>query len=177
MADTGELARPYAIAAFQQAQEESKLSEWGEMLETLTLIVRDPTMAGLIVNPKANKEQLVDLILDVAGERLSDTGQNMVRVLGEYGRLGLTPHIERIFNEERSRQEGRSEVTVISAFELSADQQQNISGVMSKRLGTEVTLTVEIDKYLIGGVVIRAGDLMIDASLRGRLTQLGQTLS
>ena len=177
MADSSELARPYAIAAFQQSQEEGKIAEWADMLETLTLIVKDPTMGGLIVNPKVNKEQLVALILDVAGDRLSRTGQNLVRVLGEYGRLGLVGDIERIFNEERSRHEGLSEVTVISAFELSAEQQQNISSAMRKRLGTEVNLSVEIDKELIGGVVIRAGDLLIDASLRGRLTQLGQTLS
>ena len=176
MADTGELARPYAIAAFKQAQEEGKLSEWGDMLETLTLITKDPTMAGLIVNPKIHKEELVGLILDVAGERLSTTGQNLLRVLGEYGRLGLVSQIERLFLEERSRHEGRSEVTVISAFELSADQTKHLSNAMSERLGTEVNLTVEIDKDLIGGVLIRAGDLMIDASLRGRLMQLGQTL-
>ena len=118
MADTGELARPYAIAAFQQAMEEGKLAQWSDMLETLTLIGKDPTMAGLIVNPKVDAEQLVGLILDVAGERLSDGGQNLVRLLGEYGRLGLMSQIERIFNEERSRHEGRSEVTVTSAFEL-----------------------------------------------------------
>ena len=147
------------------------------MLETLTLITRDPTMGGLIVNPRVDKEQLVALILDVAGERLSSTGQNLVRVLAEYGRLGLAGDIERIFNEERSRQEGRSEVTVISAFELSPEQEQKLSNTMRERLGTEVSLSVEIDKELIGGVMIRAGDLMIDASLRGRLTQLGQTLN
>ena len=177
MADTGELARPYAMAAFQQAKEEGRLSEWSDMLETLTLITKDPTMGGLIVNPKVNKEQLVALIIDVAGERLSSTGQNLVRVLAEYGRLGLVADIERIFNEERSRQEGRSEVTVISAFELSPEQEQKISNAMRERLGTEVSLSVEIDNALIGGVMIRAGDLLIDASLRGRLTQLGQTLN
>ena len=177
MADTGELARPYAMAAFQQAKEEGRLSEWSDMLETLTLITKDPTMGGLIVNPKVNKEQLVALIIDVAGERLSSTGQNLVRVLGEYGRLGLVADIQRVFNEERSRQEGRSEVTVISAFELSPEQEQKISNAMRERLGTEVSLSVEIDKALIGGVMIRAGDLLIDASLRGRLTQLGQTLN
>ena len=177
MADTGELARPYAIAAFQQAIEEGELEQWGDMLQTLALIGKDPTMAGLIVNPKVNTEELVGLILDVAGERLSEGGRNLVKILGEYGRLGLMSQIERLFNEERSRQEGRSEVTVISAFELNAEQEQVISNAMRKRLGTEVTLTIEIDADLIGGVLIRAGDLMIDASLRGRLTQLGQTLN
>lgn len=177
MADTGELARPYAIAAFQQAMEEGKLAQWSDMLETLTLIGKDPTMAGLIVNPKVDAEQLVGLILDVAGERLSDEGQNLVRLLGEYGRLGLMSQIERIFNEERSRHEGRSEVTVTSAFELNPEQQQAIADAMAKRLGTEVKITVEIDADLIGGVLIRAGDLLIDASLRGRLNHLGQTLN
>lgn len=176
MQDTGELGRPYAIAAFQRAREENKLAEWGEMLVLLRQIVDDPTMSGLIVNPKVDTEQLCALILDVAGDGLSVEGQNFVRVLAEFGRLSLLPGIARVFEEERAGHEGRSDVSVTSAFELTADQENQIGTAMRKRLGTEVTLSVEIDSSLIGGVVIRAGDLVIDASLRGRFNQLSQSL-
>jgi F-type H+-transporting ATPase subunit delta len=102
--------------------------------------------------------------------------QNLIRLLAENGKLALAPQLAEAFNAERARREGRSDVSVSSAFELSAEQERDIAQAMKKRLGTDVTLSVHIDKELIGGVVIRAGDLVIDASLRGRLKQLSQTL-
>lgn len=176
MQDSGELARPYAIAAFQQAREEGKLEEWSRMLALIGLIVRDRLMAGVIASPKVDRRALAGLILDVAGEHLSDTARNFVRVLVEYGRLSLMPAIVRIFNEARAREAGLSEVRVISAFELDADHVERIAVAMRERLKGEVDVSVEIDSTIIGGVIIRAGDMMIDASLRGRLTQLAQSL-
>jgi F-type H+-transporting ATPase subunit delta len=172
MENTGELARPYAIAAFKQAQEKSKLSQWSDMLASLVTIVRDPTMMGLTASPKVSRSQLAELIVDVGADAFSNTGQNFVRVLADYGRLGLAADIEKIFNEERAALEGRSEVSVTSAYKLSEDQVQNIVNAMSKRLGTDVNVSVDVDDSLIGGIVIRAGDLVIDASLRGRLGKL-----
>ena len=177
MAETGELARPYAVAAFMQADEEGRLGEWAEMLELLAAIARDPTMSGLIANPRVDRARLVDLFIDVCGIRLSDTGRNFVKVVGEYGRFALLPDISERFAEERAAREGRNHVHVTSAFKLSKSQRKTIVEAMEKRLGTKVTLDCEVDNSLIGGVVIRAGDLVIDASLRGRLEQLAQTLA
>ena len=177
MAETGELARPYAVAAFKQAEEEGMLGEWAEMLELLSTIARDPTMSGLIANPRADRTRLVDLFIDVCGDRLSDTGRNFVKVVGHYGRLALLPDISERFAEERAAREGRNQVQVTSAFELSEPQRTVIVEAMEKRLGTRVTLDCAVDDTLIGGIVIRAGDLVIDASLRGRLGQLAQTLT
>ena len=177
MAETGELARPYAVAAFKQADEEGRLGEWAEMLELLAAIARDSTMSGLIANPRVERARLVDLFIDVCGDRLSNTGRNFVKVVGEYGRFALLPDIAQRFAEERAAREGRNQVHVTSAFKLSKRQRKTIVEAMEKRLGTKVTLHCEVDDSLIGGVVIRAGDLVIDASLRGRLEQLGQTLA
>ena len=176
MQDTAELVRPYAIAAFQQAEQEGKLGEWADMLGLLETIVNDPTAKGLVSNPKVANDQLVGLILDVAGDRFSSSVGNLVKLLAENGRLGLVPELVRSFNEERARSEGRSDVSVLTAYELDDEQKRTISEAMSKRLGADVNLSVEIDSSLIGGVVIRAGDLVIDASLRGRLKQLAQSL-
>lgn len=176
MAETSIIARPYGMAVFKQATEEGKVAEWAEMLGLLVSIVRDPTMAGLIASPRVNNEQLAALIIDVCGERLSKTGQNLVRLLAENERLGATPEIARVFDEERAAAEGRSRVEVTSAFGLSADEQRSIEESMKKRLGTKVDVSVSVDDSLIGGVIIRAGDLVIDASFRGRLAQLGQAL-
>jgi F-type H+-transporting ATPase subunit delta len=176
MQDTSALARPYGLAAFKQARDEGKVDEWSGMLQLLALIMRDPTMRGLVANPNVDDEQLASLIIDVAGDGLSKTGQNLVRILAENERLPEMEAIAAIFEQERDALEGRSHVSVTSAFELTDEQRKRIGESMSKRLGTEVDLSVKVDQSLIGGVIIRAGDTVIDASLRGRLGQLGQSL-
>ena len=177
MAETGELARPYAVAAFKQADEEGRLGEWAGMLELLAAVARDATVSGLIANPRVDRARLVEFFIDVCGDRLSDTGRNFVKVVGEYGRFALLPDISLRFAEERAAREGRNHVHVTSAFKLSKAQRADIAAAMEKRLGSKVTLDCAVDGTLIGGVVIRAGDLVIDASLRGRLGQLAQTLA
>ena len=177
MAESGELARPYAVAAFKQAEEEGRLGEWAGMLELLATVARDPMVSGLIANPGVDRARLVEFFVDVCGDRLSDTGRNFVKVVGHYGRFALLPEVSRRFAEERATREGRNQVQVTSAFELSEAHRATIVEAMEQRLGTKVTLDCEVDDSLIGGVVIRAGDLVIDASLRGRLEQLGQMLA
>ena len=176
MAETSTIARPYALAAFMQAKVEDKLAEWSEMIALLVTITADPLMKGLVSSPKVKSEQLAELIIDVGADALSDTGRNFVRVLAENRRLPYLVEIKRIFEEKRASSEGRSQVEVTSAFELDDGQRQRIADTMSKRLGTEVDLSVRIDGSLIGGVVIRAGDLVIDASLRGRMNGLANLL-
>jgi F-type H+-transporting ATPase subunit delta len=176
MADSSTESRPYAIAAFKQASEENQVSQWSDMLALLEQVVGDTTMKGAIANPRVNREQLAALIIDVCGDVLSDTGKNFVRLLAEYGRLHSVTEIRGIFEQQRAELEGRSRVHVRSAYELDDTQCEIIQQSMAKRLGGEVDLTVEVDDTLIGGLVIRAGDTVIDATLRGRLTQLRQTL-
>ena len=126
MAETRELARPYAVAAFKQAEEEGGLGEWAEMLELLAAIARDPAMSGLITNPRVGRARLVELFIDVCGDRLSDTGRNFVKVVGQYGRFALLPDIALRFAEERAAREGRNQIQVASAFKLSKPQRTTI---------------------------------------------------
>ena len=177
MDDASALARPYGLAAFKQAQEEGKVGEWSEMLKLLGLIMRDPTMRGLVANPKIDESQLAALIIDVAGDGLSETGRNLVRVMAEHERLPEMEAVAAVFEQERDRAEGRSHVKVTSAFPLNGEQEKSIAEAMRKRLGTEVDVSVTVDDSLIGGVIIRAGDTVIDGSLRGRLAQLNQALA
>ena len=177
MAESGELARPYAVAAFKQAEEEGRLGEWAGMLELLATVAHDPMVSGLIANPGVDRARLVEFFIDVCGDRLSDTGRNFVKVVGHYGRFALLPEVSRRFAEERATREGRNQVQVTSAFELSEAHRATIVEAMEQRLGTRVELDCTVDGSLIGGVVVRAGDLVIDASLRGRLGQLVQVLA
>jgi len=177
MESNSKTARPYAMAAFKQAAQEGRTAEWAEMLDLLVLVVSDPLLKGLISNPKVSNNQLAELVMGVCGDALSPTGCNFVRILCENRRLAIMHDIALLFHEARANEEKRADVVVASAFELTPAQQNTINVAMTKRLGSRVDLRVEIDPSLIGGVVIRTGDTVLDASIRGRLEQLAQSVA
>ena len=170
-------ARPYAQAAFEQAQEEGKLREWSEMLQLIDTVVSDAQMQSLLDNPRFDATFLADFILDIGGTHLSTTGQNFVRVLAQAGRLSLAPAIHSLYEEHRAEAEGVISVSVSSAYPLDEAEQNRISEVMASRFGKKVNISTSIDKSLIGGTVIRAGDSVIDASVKGGLKQLDNELT
>ncbi|WP_040662201.1 F0F1 ATP synthase subunit delta [Nitrococcus mobilis] len=170
-------ARPYAIAAFRQAQEEGAVERWSEMLRLFRAVVSDPAMAEIIANPRVERTKLIELISNIGGKTFAKTTHNFLKVLVYHGRLTLVPEIAELFEEQRRDEEGKARVEVVSAFKLSPTHADAIAQAMTKRLDREVDLTIRIDKSIIGGVIVRAGDLVIDASLRGRLQQLAQELS
>ena len=172
MLEKATIARPYAEAAFDQALEEGKLVDWSQMLGMLKLVIADANMRTVIKNPKLSSEQLYQFIVDVCGNALSQTGKNFVKILVNAERIGLAAEIFALFEQKRAAAEGISEVDVITAYPLDDAQIKTISDAISKRLGKKVDINTEEDKDLIGGVVIRAGDAVIDASLRGRLKEL-----
>jgi len=177
MEDRTTQARPYAMAVFRLAQEKDQLELWSEMLQFLAAAVGDATMKGIIADPRVTKDKLAELVIEVGGGRLSDAGQNFVRVLAGSGRLSLVPEMLALYEEKRAHAERRQRVEVFSAYALNPKFKTTISEAMGKRLGRAVDLETRIDRNLIGGVVIHAGDLVIDASLRGRLQGLAAALN
>jgi len=176
MAEKTTLARPYALAAFKVASERGQLEPWTEMLAFLAAVVDDATMKRIIADPRVEWEAQAKLIIDIAGDRLAQDGQNLVKVLAENGRLELVPEIRAVYEDERARAEKRQKVEVASAYKLTARFETLIVDAMKRRLGCEVDLDSRIDRSLIGGVIIRAGDMVIDVSLRGRLQGLATAL-
>lgn len=170
-------ARPYATAVFELAQAESDLAAWSEMLRLLNLIVSDSQMQRLLNDPRLDSEFLADFVLDISAERLSEAGRNFVRVLADAGRLSLAPQIYQLFEQRRTESEGVVDVEVVSAYELEQHEQDKIADVMAKRFGKKINISARIDSSLIGGMVIRTGDSVIDASIRGKLRQLGSELA
>lgn len=170
-------ARPYAKALVELAQNEDRLEAWSEQLAYLAAIVSDGDFQQLMNNPKLTKEALADLLIDIAGDNIDHEGQNLVRVLAENGRLPVLPEIAMLFEQARSEAEGAIDATVVSAFELSDEQKGELEAALKKRLGRDVKLSNEIDNSLLGGAIIRAGDLVIDGSLKGRLAKLSATLT
>ena len=176
MAEKSTIARPYAQAAFELAQDKGDLTAWSEMLQLGAMIVSDEQLKRLIGNPEVSKDSLVELILNVAGERLDTVGRNFIRVLADNGRLNVLPEIATLYEQHRAEAERYIDAEVTSAFPLSEAQQQALVESLKKRLGREVRLTASTDETLIGGAIVRAGDLVIDGSVTGHLNKLAQTL-
>ena len=176
MEDSITLARPYAQAAFRQAEREDALEAWSEGLGLLAAVTADPGLARLLADPRVPADRVTELVLDVCGSGLSETMTNFVRVLGEGRRLGAGPAVARLFEEERRRRAGRSAVEIVSAYALEPPHLELLAEAIRRRLGHAITLETSVDESLIGGVVIRVGDSVIDASLAGRLRELAHDL-
>lgn len=176
MADLTAIARPYAQAIFELAQSEGKLAQWSEMLALAGAVAGDAQIAALLSSPQLTEAQLIDLLTGICGDRLDEQARNVVRLLGENHRLAALPEIARLYEERRSRAEGAVHAELVSAFPPTAEQQQAVIEALSKRLGRDIHLECSVDAGLLGGAVIRAGDLVIDGSVRGSLARLGAAL-
>jgi len=176
MADYNTLARPYAKAAFEYALNEGKLADWSAMLNLVAEAATNKEVAEVLKNPSLASNDKAELLLEICQSKIDDQGRNFIKLLSEKSRLPLIPVIAEIYEAFKVEQEKSVEAVVTSAFELQAEQQQLLVDALRKRLGREVILKVEIDKRLIGGVVIRTGDLVIDGSIRGKLAKLAESL-
>jgi F-type H+-transporting ATPase subunit delta len=170
-------ARPYAQAAFDVALGASDLKGWSEAISSLADAVKHPDVQAIITSPRVAKAKVEGLMLGLLGEKACAQLRNFVRVLVEKRRLPELPEISAIFETLRADAEKTANVVVESAFELSAAQQDKIISSMKKRLGRDIKLACSINKDLLGGVVIRAGDKVIDGSARTRLGEMATALA
>lgn len=177
MAELITLARPYARAAFETAQAENALAQWNEMLAFAAQVAADSDMRRLIASPRVSDDQKADLLIGLYDGDLSESGKNFIRILAENQRLALLPHIYTLFETARADLERTVDIQVSAPYELTEEQQQKLSQALSKKLERKVSLTTTVDKSLIGGVVVRTGDMVIDASVRGKLTKMAEALS
>ncbi len=175
MAEKNTIARPYARAVFEMAQKADKLSEWSESLAGLAAIIATDELQQLLDHPRVTRDQLVALIREVAAE-LPEAVVRFAELLVESGRLACMPEILALYNDMRAQAEGSQDVVVVSAYALKEAQQKALTTALSKKLGRQVSLSCEVDKELVGGVIIRAGDLVIDGSVNGQLNALARRL-
>ena len=176
MAELTTLARPYAKAAFEYAQAHQQLAAWSAMLGLAAAVSQDDTMQRVLKAPRLTSAQKAASFVEVCGDKFDAQAQNFIHVISENGRLVLLPEIAEQFELYKAEQEKSVDVEVTSAFALSAEQQDKLAKVLSARLSREVRLHAAEDSSLIGGVVIRAGDLVIDGSVRGKLAKLAEAL-
>jgi len=177
MAELSTLARPYAKAAFEYAVEAKDLEGWSTSLALAGSVAQQASVNKLLSSPSSTADQQADLFKDLCGDQLLDACQNFISILSENRRLKLLPQISQQFEMLKANLEKAVDVDIASAHKLDEKQQQQLSDALSAKLERKVNLQVNIDKSLLGGAVIRAGDTVIDGSLRGRLTKLAESLN
>ncbi|MGC4027285.1 MAG: F0F1 ATP synthase subunit delta [Steroidobacteraceae bacterium] len=177
MADRLTVARPYARAAFERARADGALSSWSGALERAAQAVTDERVRSLFGSPKVTSAQLAALVADVAGSGADAPVRNFIALLAENKRLPFLPEIVQIFAQLKADAERIVEVTITSAAPMGDAEQAKLVGALEKRFDRKVQLTTAVDPELIGGAVVRAGDLTIDGSLKSRLGRLALELS
>jgi F-type H+-transporting ATPase subunit delta len=181
MAEKATIARPYARAAFAYARESNALAAWGDALNAAGAIVADPRVKKLIGNPNVPAAQLIDFIAEASSVggvgKVDGKIRNFLDELVRNRRLGLLPEVAAMFETMRNDVENVADVQITSAVALNDAQRQRMADALKKRLKKEVRLRCDVDASLIGGAVIRSGDLVIDGSLRARLEALSSAMA
>jgi F-type H+-transporting ATPase subunit delta len=177
MADKSTIARPYAKAAFEEARDHGRLGPWSAGLRTAAAVVSDPRVEALLGNPRVTAEELASLVAGIAGATLDEEGRNFVRTLADNHRLAVLPQIAARFDELKAEAEGVIDVTVTSAAPLEEAQRGKLATALERRLKRSVRMHCETDPALIGGAVLRAGDMVIDGSLRAKLERIAFELT
>lgn len=175
MSELTTVARPYATAAFNYAVENKTIDAWFDMLYFAAEVSKQDIVKEVLRGSYAST-RLAELFVNLCGEQLNENGQNFIKVLAENKRLQALPEIFQLFSELKAEFEKQVDVDVTSASELSAAQQQEISQSLEKRLARKVKLNCNVEPALIAGFVIKAGDMVIDGSIKSKLNRLADAL-
>lgn len=176
MAELATLARPYAKAAFDHASERNALGPWAHTLGALGAYLVNAELAAYLKRPDLTPNQQVDALVAVLGGNVGAAFRNFLTLLAENGRLGLLPEISAEFNRLKAQSTQQIDVSIDSAFALSDEQLSLLTGRLQQRFGKQVNAQVTVRPELISGVVIRAGDQVIDDSALGKLAKMKLSL-
>lgn len=177
MAEKATVARPYAKAAFAHAREQGKLDQWSGWLGTARAVVLSDEYAAYERSPGVETKQLVELVAGVCGDAIDDSSRAFLDLLAENRRVGYLPEIATRFEELKADDENVADVQVTSAVPLDAAQRERLTQALRTRLRRDVRLHCTVDPGLIGGAVVRSGDMLIDGSLAQKLERLGTELT
>ena len=176
-AELATVARPYARAAFATALEEADgLVSWSRMLALLGAAVVEPAVERMLDSPANSGLVAAQWLTGLLGDDLTASGANFVKVLADFDRLALIATIAEQYEVLKANHEKTVEVAIVSAYELSGPEQDALKDALNRRLQRTVELETETDSSLLGGVVIRTEDTVIDDSVRGKLQKLAGTL-
>jgi F-type H+-transporting ATPase subunit delta len=176
MAELSTLARPYAEAAFKRAKQTKSAKDWSDVLQFMSALIQDRELSAIVNNPRVAKEKLTQLLLDICQDQIHDEAKNLLKLLIENGKLQLLPTISALYEQQKAEDEGYINVDLYSAYSLTKAEQSKYVAMLEKQLNKKVNAVVSVDKSLIGGILAKAGDKVIDGSIRGQLHQLAKRL-
>jgi F-type H+-transporting ATPase subunit delta len=176
MAELATMARPYAHAAFDVAKRSGDLDAWSRSLGFLAAAAADATVRGWLSAPELVAAVKAQKLIDICADEIDDRGKRFVQVLAANKRLALLSEISTQFDTLRAAQEQQIDVEVSSALALTNEQEQMLMTALEKKFDRTVNMTHSVDAHLIGGAVIRAGDTVIDGSVRGKLNKLAESV-
>ncbi len=186
MADNKTVARPYAQAAFEVAQKNNVLAELSASFAAAKEVLGDGQVVEFLATPKLSDAQRLEFLQGLFAEVVGKDsvfagadkhGTNFLKLLLENGRVAALPEIADRFEALKAKVENTVDAVITSAAPLSEQQQRHMADALKAKLGRDVRVTTQIDENLIGGAVIRAGDVVIDGSLRARLEGLANALT
>ncbi len=176
MSNINTLARPYAKAAYEFASAAGQVDAWSAMLALTAAAVKEPVVLKQLGKPELTQDGKVAFLKQLCEGKIDDAFGNFLKVLSENDRLTLLPMVYEQYEAIKAEANRTLEVEVESAFALSAEQLQTLAAALSKRLDRTVQPKATVNPALIGGLHIRAGDLVIDGSVRGKLNKLAEAL-
>ena len=176
MAELITLARPYAKAVFDAAKERDAIDSWDQALAFIGVLAANDAVKKILANPGLSEERKAELFFETTEEQLPEMLRNFLLVLAENKRLALLPEISTMFAFYRAELERTVSIKVTTAFEMTPDEQNKLAEALSRKLERKVALETVVDRSLIGGVVVNSGDLIIDASVRGKLAKMAKAL-
>jgi F-type H+-transporting ATPase subunit delta len=177
MAESITLARPYAMAAFALAKHQNRLADGSQMLEFAVGVYQDERVQAALANPKVTRRDVEAFMLDLLGERLDQSVRNLIVLLVRNNRLHLLPTIAQLYEQLRAEEENQVDAHIETAFPLSDAQLGELVGRLERRTARRVRARVEVEPELIGGVRVRIGDDVWDASVRGQLASMSVALT
>jgi len=177
MAERATIGRPYAKAAFAAAREQGRLAEWSRWLGNARSVVLSEEYRLLESSPGVSAAQLEELIAGICGVDLDAQGRALLRLLTENGRLDFVPELAVQFQALEAEARNVADVEIVSAAVLGEAQRERLAAALRTRLRRDVRLQCTVDPSLIGGAVVRSGDLLIDGSLKGKLERLATELT
>jgi F-type H+-transporting ATPase subunit delta len=176
MTELATMARPYALAVFKRAKETGAVESWSDVLAFLAVALEEPAMKSAIANPRLEKKRLVELLTGLCEGPVGAECANLLKVLAANSRLSLVREIKTLFDAYRAEDEASVDADVATAYPLSEAEERSLAETLQKTLKRKVRLRISEDRELIGGLLVRAGDKVIDASVRGQLQRLANRI-
>ena len=170
-------ARPYAKALFIKAKKDNRLAAVLLWLEAMALVVVDKKVASLLSDPHVGEEKIIDACIPTLGDKLTTHDKNFLHLLAENKRLELLPAILALYQQLQLAQLNKVAIEITSSKPLTEAQHLALQKTLEQKHRGPVDLTYHIDSNLLGGLVLRCGDKVIDGSIKSQLHQLSQSIN